>query len=61
MGENILNKIIEIEDNQGNTIMVINIDEKGNIIKMNNGEIADIDNDYYFETNKLLIRLQQID
>ena len=56
--ENILNKVIEIEDYNGNTIMAFEIDEKGNIKQMADCSIADEDFDYSFNTNKNLIRIQ---
>ena len=56
--ENVLNKIIEIEDYNGNTIMAISIDKNGNIDNMLNCSIADIDGDYLFNTDKELIRIQ---
>ena len=56
--ENIINKVIEIEDYYGNTILVIETDKNGNIIKYNNCDIADITEDYIFDTEKDLIRLQ---
>lgn len=56
--ENIVNKIIEIEDYNGNTIMAISIDKNGNIDNMLNCSIADIDGDYLFNTDKELIRIQ---
>ncbi len=56
--ENILNKVIEIEDYNGDTIMVLEIDDKGNIKQMQDCSIADIDGDYIFNTNKELIRIQ---
>lgn len=56
--ENIVNKIIEIEDYNGNTIMAISIDKNGNIDNMLNCNIADIDDDYLFNTDKELIRIQ---
>ena len=46
--ENILNKVIEIEDYNGNTIMALEIDEKGNIKQMQDCSIADMDGDYIF-------------
>lgn len=61
MDENILNKVIEIEDTNGNTIMAIEIDNKGNIIRYENCNIADIDYDYLFHTDKYLMRLQKED
>lgn len=56
--ENVINKVIEIEDNNGNTIMAIEIDENGKIVKYLFCEIADEDSDYIFNTDKNLIRLQ---
>lgn len=56
--ENILNKVIEIEDTNGNTILAFMIDDKGNIVKMNNCSVADEDCDYIFDTEKNLIRIQ---
>lgn len=56
--ENVVNKIIEIEDYNGNTIMAISIDKNGNIDNMLNCSIADIDGDYLFNTDKKLIRIQ---
>lgn len=41
--ENILNKTIEIEDCNGNTIMTLKIDNNGNIIQLADCDIADID------------------
>lgn len=58
--ENILNKVIEIEDYKGNTILSFEIDCNGNIIQYENGEIADIAEDYVFNSNKELVRIQQI-
>lgn len=57
--ENILNKVIEIEDNEGNTILALMIDDKGNIKEIEGGTIADEDVDYIFNTEKNLIRIQQ--
>ena len=56
--ENVLNKIIEIEDYNGNTIVAISIDKNGNIDNMLNCSIADIDGDYLFNTDKELMRIQ---
>lgn len=56
--ENILNRVVEIEDYNGNTIMAFIIDEKGNIIQYQNCDVADIDSDYIFDTDKDLIRIQ---
>lgn len=41
---NILNKIIEIEDTNGNTIMKLNINKNGEIVDFSMCEIADIEN-----------------
>lgn len=57
--ENILNKVIEIEDNEGNTILALMVDDKGNIKEIEGGNIADEDVDYIFNTEKNLIRIQQ--
>ena len=57
--ENILNKVIEIEDNEGNTILALMIDDKGSIKEIEGGTIADEDVDYIFNTEKNLIRIQQ--
>ena len=59
MLENILNKVIDIEDYYGNTIFTLNIDENGNIIKMDNCSIADVCDDYIYDTDKTLIRIQK--
>ena len=56
--ENVVNKIIEIEDYNGNTIMAISIDKNGYIDNMLNCSIADIDGDYLFNTDKELMRIQ---
>ena len=45
-------KEIIIEDTVGDEIMHLTVSEQGTIIKITNGEIADIDND--------TIRIQQI-
>lgn len=58
---NILDKVISVEDANGNTILSFRIDNKGNIIEYNNGDVADVDNDYIFNTDKELIRIQQIE
>ncbi len=59
--ENILNRTIEIEDTEGNTIMAFSINEEGKIEKYLNCNIADLDNDYIFNTEKTLIRIQKED
>lgn len=56
--DNILNKVIAIEDSNGNTIMAISIDKNGKIVDFDNCNIADVDNDIVFGTNKDMIRLQ---
>lgn len=56
--DNILNKVIAIEDSNGNTIMAISVDENGKIVDFDNCNIADVDNDIVFGTNKDMIRLQ---
>ena len=58
--ESIINRVIEIEDYNGNTLMAIEIDENGKIIKFIDCEIADMTDDYLFNTDKDLIRLQSI-
>lgn len=57
--KSILNKVIEIEDNEGNTILALMVDDKGNIKEIEGGTIADEDVDYIFNTEKNLIRIQQ--
>lgn len=59
MENNILNKVLCIECPTGDTIMAIEIDDKGNIVQAKNCSIADVDNDYEFLTDKTMIRLQQ--
>jgi len=56
---NVLNKVIEIEDYYGNMIMVIEINDKGDIVNTIDCDVADITDDYYFDTDKELIRLQK--
>lgn len=55
---NVISKVITIEDSNGDSIMSFEIDILGNIIRMENCNVADIDYDYIFDTNKELIRLQ---
>lgn len=55
---NVLNKVITIENYNGDSVMTIEIDELGNIIRMEDCSVADLDNDYIFNTKKELIRLQ---
>lgn len=52
----IKNKIIEIELPNGNTAGVMEI-ENGEIIKMIGLSYADQDRDYFFDTDKILVRL----
>lgn len=56
--DNILNKVVAIEDSNGNTIMAISIDKNGKIVDFDNCNIADVDNDIVFGTDKDMIRLQ---
>lgn len=55
---NVLNKVITIENYNGDSVMTIEIDKLGNITRMENCSVADTDNDYIFNTDKTLIRLQ---
>lgn len=57
--ETILDRVVEIEDYNGNTIMSFVVNSKGNIVDCSNMSVADIDNDYIYNTDKELIRLQQ--
>lgn len=50
--ENILGKTLYVEDTAGNTLMIMEISEQGDLIRMDNCEIADQ------EDNE--IRIQQI-
>lgn len=56
--ENITDKVVEIEDYNGNTIMAFETNKYGKIINYNNCDIADIDSDYIFDTDKDLMRIQ---
>jgi hypothetical protein len=57
--DNILNRVVEIEDYNGNTIMAFMVDEKGNIIKYDNCDIANVEiDDYLFDSEKEIIRIQ---
>lgn len=56
--ENILNKVVAIEDYNGDTIMAFEIDDKGNIKQYQNCSVADLDGDYLLNTDKMLIRIQ---
>ena len=57
--ESLLNRVIEIENEEGNTLFAFETNEKGEIIRLVDCDIADIDNDYLLGTNKDLIRLQK--
>ena len=57
--ENITDKVVEIEDYYGNTIMAFETNKYGKIIKYDNCDIADIDSDYIFDTDKDLMRIQE--
>ena len=56
--ENITDKVVEIEDYNGNTIMAFEVTEYGKIVNYDNCDIADIDSDYIFNTDKDLMRIQ---
>lgn len=56
--ENILNKVIEVEDYNGNTLMSFMVDSEGDIIRMQDCSVADVDSDYIFDSDKDLIRIQ---
>jgi len=56
--------VIEIEDYMGNTLMAIELNKKiglENIERLQGCAVADFDEDYIFNSNKTLIRLQQED
>ena len=55
------NKVMEIEDYYGNTLMSFIIDEKGNITNENNCSVADITDDYIYNSDRELIRVQSDD
>lgn len=57
---NVLNKVITIEDSNGDSIMTIEIDSKGNIVCIQNCSIADIETDYVFNSGKRMVRLQAV-
>ena len=62
MENNVLNKVIEIENDNGDTIMAIEIDNEGNIINYNECEIADIEeHSVSFDKDKDTIRLQKVE
>lgn len=56
--ENITDKVVEIEDYNGNTIMAFEVNEYGKIVNYDNCDIADIDSDYIFDTDRDLMRIQ---
>ena len=56
--ENITDKVVEIEDYNGNTIMAFETNKYGKIMNYDNCDIADIDSDYIFNTDKDLMRIQ---
>jgi hypothetical protein len=56
---NILNKVIHIEDTNGNTLFAFEIDQDGNIITEHNCTIADEGDDYVLYTGKPAIRIQE--
>ena len=55
------NKVIEIEDYYGNTLMSFIVDENGNITNENNCSVADITDDYIYNSDRELIRVQSDD
>ena len=52
------NSVLSIENRNGETILAIEI-ENGKIKRIANGSVADLDEDYIFNTNKELIRIQE--
>lgn len=54
----VLNKVITIENYNGDSAMTIEIDELGNIILIEDYSVVDINNDYIFNIKKELIRLK---
>lgn len=59
------NTTVEIEDRNGNTIMAFIVGEdsfgKLNVLDLKDCNIADIDNDYIFDTENELFRIQAND
>lgn len=55
---NVLNKVITIENANGDTIFSIEIDKKGDIVNMKDCSVADIDFDNIFYSEKDMLRLQ---
>lgn len=52
------NNILSIENREGETILAIEI-ENGKIKRIADGSVADLTEDYIFNTNKELIRIQK--
>ena len=55
---NLRARVVEIEAPSGSTAAAFEVDRSGNIIRLMNLSLADIDGDYLFETERELIRLQ---
>ena len=53
-------KSIEIEDNEGNTVCGIRLNEDLEVIDTKGCEVADIEGDYLFKTEDDLIRIQKV-
>ena len=51
--------IIEIEDKNGNTLCYFRV--KDTITDLNNCEVADVEDDYFFNTDEPLKRIQLIE
>lgn len=56
---NVLNKVIHIEDANGNALFAFEIDKDANIITRHNCTIADECDDYVLHTDKTAIRIQK--
>lgn len=56
---NVINKVIHIEDTNGNTLFAFEIDKDGNIITQHNCTIADECDDCVLHTDKTAIRIQE--
>ena len=52
------NNVLSIENRKGETILAIEI-ENGKIKRVANGSVADLTEDYIFNTSKELIRIQE--
>ena len=50
--------VFEIEDYYGNTVMAFAVDKKGNVVKTENCNLADVGGDYIFDTDAPLYRIQ---